>query len=75
MESRSKSFYLLVAGLCLCASGATAQSNSIDPRTALPAACIAPSAQTGGLELLPILLTSNQTAQVMKLSLQLTANA
>ena len=31
MESRSKSFYLLVAGLCLCASGATAQSNSIDP--------------------------------------------
>ena len=53
MESRSKSFYLLVSGLCLCASAATAQSNSIDPRTVLPAACIAPSELTGGLDFTP----------------------
>ena len=50
MESRLKLFYLLVSGLCLFASCATAQSNSIDPRTALAAACIAPSDKTGGLE-------------------------
>jgi hypothetical protein len=53
MESRLNQFYLLISGLCLFASAATAQSNSIDPRTALPSACIAPSAQTEGLEFTP----------------------
>ena len=53
MESRSKSFYLLVPGSCLRASAATAQSTTIDPRTVLPAACIAPSELTGGLDFTP----------------------
>jgi len=53
MESRLNQFYLLISGLCLFASAATAQSNSIDPRTALPSACIPPSEQTDGLEFTP----------------------
>ena len=51
MTSRSSIFYLLISGLCACVSNAAAQSNSIDPRTALSAACIAPSGDTDGLEL------------------------
>lgn len=43
-------FCLLLAGLCLCAANASAQSTSIDLRTALSSACVAPSNETDGLE-------------------------
>ena len=49
MKTRSMLLYWLIVWCCLCASIATGQVNSTDPRTALPTACIAPSEQTGGL--------------------------
>ena len=45
-----RNFCLLLTGFCLCAANASAQSASIDPRTALSSACIAPSDETNGLE-------------------------
>ena len=53
MKSRFNSTYLLIAWFCWYVPVATAQANSIDPRTAMPSACIAPSEQTGGLEFTP----------------------
>jgi hypothetical protein len=50
MKSLLNPIYLLSAWFCLYVPIVTAQINSIDPRTALPSACIAPSAQTEGLE-------------------------
>ena len=50
MRFRSNPFYLLIYWFCMYVPVATAQANSIDPRTAMPSACIAPSEQTGGLE-------------------------
>jgi len=46
-------FYFLITWFCLYVPIATAQANSINPRTALPSACIAPSEQTAGLEFTP----------------------
>ncbi len=43
-------YFLLLAGLCLWAANASAQSTSIDPRTALSSACVAPSDETDSLE-------------------------
>ena len=50
MKSRLNPIYLLVGWVCLYVPIASAQTNSLDPRTALPSACIAPSEQTGGLD-------------------------
>jgi len=53
MRFRLNSHYLLIGWFCWYVPVATAQANSIDPRTAMPSACIAPSEQTGGLEFTP----------------------
>ena len=53
MNSRLKPIYWLITWFCLYVPIATAQTNPIDPRTAMPSACIAPSAQTEGLEFTP----------------------
>ena len=42
--------FLLLAGLCLCAANPSAQSTSIDLRTALSSACVVPSDETDSLE-------------------------
>ena len=53
MSSRVQRIYCLLTWFCLSMPFASAQSNAIDPRIALPSACIAPSEQTGGLEFAP----------------------
>ena len=53
MKSRLNPFHLLVTWFCLYVPIVTAQPGSIDPRTAMPSACIAPSEQTNGLEFAP----------------------
>ena len=53
MKYRLNLIHLLIAWFCLYGPVAIAQINSIDPRTAMPSACIAPSEQTDGLEFTP----------------------
>ncbi len=53
MNSRWKTIFWLTAGSCIFVPVATAQIDSTDPRTAFPAACIAPSEQTAGLDFAP----------------------
>jgi len=53
MKYRLKPIYWLIACCCLPVPFAAAQTDSLDPRTAMPAACIAPSEQTGGLDFTP----------------------
>jgi len=50
MRYRLNPFCFLIGWACLYVPIATAQANPIDPRTALPSACIAPSEQTAGLD-------------------------
>lgn len=50
MSSRSRSIFWLITCFGLYVPIVSAQTNSIDPRTAMPSACIAPSARTDGLE-------------------------
>ncbi len=53
MNSPLKTIYWLIAGFWLTMPIAMAQPTPLDPRTAMPSACIAPSDQTGGLEFTP----------------------
>lgn len=53
MGFRLNQFYFLAACACAFPSTAMAQSSSGDSVAAFPAACIAPSEQTGGLEFTP----------------------
>lgn len=53
MRFRLNPFYFAIGWLFLHVPIAIAQANSIDPRTAMPAACIAPSEQTAGLDFTP----------------------
>lgn len=53
MNYRLNPITLPILWLCISVPLASAQSISIDPRTALPSACVAPSEQTGGLDFTP----------------------
>jgi len=53
MKYRLNTICLLIAWFCLYVPTVAAQTNPVDPRISMPAACIAPSEKTGGLEFAP----------------------